>query len=200
MVLLDGGVLVVHVQAGCDPGGDDPGAEPARGVLLAPVVDASGEDQPDVVGAADVEVVADDLLEEDPPGDRGVEHLGQGELRLQDRDLVPVAGEVVRAGERVRQPAQPLAQQGVDLVGAESVADGLHSGRLVDGGEPVVQGGEGDALLRGLPLGPLVAVDAQLGVVRKVGAELDEERAEVVVEAVEVEVVDQSGRLHQPGI
>jgi len=29
---------------------------------------------------------------------------------------------------------------------------------------------------------------------------LDEERAEVVVEAVEVEVVDQSGRLHQPGI
>jgi len=104
------------------------------------------------------------------------------------------------AGERVRQPAQPLAQQGVDLVGAESVADGLHSGRLVDGGEPVVQGGEGDALLRGLPLGPLVAVDAQLGVVRKVGAELDEERAEVVVEAVEVEVVDQSGRLHQPGI
>src|SRR5436190_16704130 len=31
VVLLDGGVLVVHVQAGCHPGGDDPGAEPARG-------------------------------------------------------------------------------------------------------------------------------------------------------------------------
>jgi hypothetical protein len=32
-----------------------------------------------------------------------------------------------------------------------------------------------------------MAVDAQLGVVGKVGAELDEERAEVVVKAVEVE-------------
>jgi hypothetical protein len=59
VVLLDGGVLVVHVQARCYPGGGDPGAEPARGVLFAAVVDASGEHEADVVGAAQVEVVAD---------------------------------------------------------------------------------------------------------------------------------------------
>ena len=36
--------------------------------------DAPVEDQPDLIGAADVEVVVQDLLEEDPPGDRAVEH------------------------------------------------------------------------------------------------------------------------------
>jgi hypothetical protein len=45
-----------------------------------------------------------------------------------------------------------------------------------------------------------VAVDAQLGVVGEVRAELDEERAEVVVEAVEVEMIDQRRRFHQPRV
>ena len=40
------------------------------------------EDETDLIWAADVEVVADDLLEEDPTRDRCVEHLGQGELGL----------------------------------------------------------------------------------------------------------------------
>ena len=53
--------------------------------------DAAAEDQPDLVGSADVEIVADDVFEEDPAGHGCVEHLGQGELRLQDRDLVAVA-------------------------------------------------------------------------------------------------------------
>ena len=54
--------------------------------------------------------------------------------------------------------------------------------------------------LRGLAFGPLVAVDAQLGVVREVGAELQEERAEIGVDAIEVEVVDQPGGLHDPRV
>ena len=83
------------------------------------------EDQRDLVGSADVEVVADDLFEEDPPGHRLVQHLGQGELGLQDRDVVAVAGGPVGGAERVRQDRQPLAQQRVDLVGSELVADGL---------------------------------------------------------------------------
>ncbi len=49
------------------------------------VDDASAEDQTDLVGTADVEVVVQDPFEEDPPGDRAVEHLGQRELGLQDR-------------------------------------------------------------------------------------------------------------------
>ena len=51
-----------------------------------------------------------------------------------------------------------------------------------------------------LPLGPVVAVDAQLGVVREVGAELAEERAEVAVRAVEVEVVHHPGGLDDPRV
>ena len=66
------------------------------GVVCAAFADdAPVEDQADLVGAADVEVVVQHLLEEDPPGDRAVEHLGQGELRLQDRQLVAVAGGLV---------------------------------------------------------------------------------------------------------
>ena len=78
----------------------------------------------------------------------------------------------------MRQPGQPLAEQRVDLGGAQAVADRLQGGRVIDGGEGVVQRGEADPGLGGLPFGPLVAVDAQLGVEREVAAELEEERAE----------------------
>ena len=60
------------------------------------------EDETDLIGAADVEVVADDLLEEDPTRDRCVEHLGQGELGLQDRQVVAMAGGPIGRGERMR--------------------------------------------------------------------------------------------------
>src|SRR5919204_348842 len=86
------------------------------------------------------------------------------------------------------------------LLRGQAVADGLHCGRVGDGGEPVVQRGELDAGPARLTLGPLVAVDAQLGGEREVRAELDEQRAEVVVEAVEVEVVDQQAVAHQPRV
>ena len=104
MVLLDLGVLVEHVQAGGDPVGHHAGGEGAGGVVLAAAVDGPAEDQADPVRAAEVEVVADDLLEEDPPGDRLVQHLGQGELRLQDGDVIPVPGSPVSPGKRVWQP------------------------------------------------------------------------------------------------
>ena len=56
-------------------------------------------------------------LEEDPPGDRGVEHLGQGDLGLQDRDVVGKARGVVAVGERIGQDGQPLVQQRPDVLG-----------------------------------------------------------------------------------
>ena len=115
VVLLDAGRLVVDVQRRDDAVGEDPGAEPARGRRRLAADDAPVEDQRDPVGAADVEVLADDLLEEHPPGQGPVQHLGEGELGLQDRDVVAVAGPAVRGGERVRQPGQPLAHEPVDL-------------------------------------------------------------------------------------
>src|SRR6516165_11169864 len=44
------------------------------------------------------------------------------------------------------------------------------------------------------------AVDAQLGGEREVRAELDEERPEVFIDAVEVEEVDECRGPHQPGV
>jgi hypothetical protein len=46
----------------------------------------------------------------------------------------------------------------------------------------------------------VISVEAQTGVIREVRAELDEERAEVLVHTVEVEVVDHPGGLHDPRV
>jgi hypothetical protein len=78
---------------------------------------------------------------------------------LQDRQVVAVSGGPIVSAERVRQDRQPLAQQGVDLLGAEPVADLLQPAWVIDGGEGVVQRGESDPGLRGLPLRPVVAVE-----------------------------------------
>ncbi len=51
-----------------------------------------------------------------------------------------------------------------------------------------------------LALGVFVAVQAQLGVVRKVGAELEEERAEVAVHCIEIVVVDHGRGLDDPRV
>jgi len=171
-----------------------------RGRAPAAGADLPVEDQTDLVRAAEVEVLPDHLLEQHPPAGRPVEHLGQTELRLQDRDVIPVAGGPVCGGERVRQDPQPLAQQGVDLRRAQPAADRLQPGRVVAGGEPVVQRGEPHPGPARLPFGPLVPIEAQLGVVREVGAELQEERAEVGVHAVDVELVDHPGARHDPRV
>ena len=97
MVLLYFRMLVVDMQGRDHALGDDPGAEPARRGPRSLADNAPGEDEPDLVRAADVEVVADHLLEEDPSGYRLVENLGEGELGLQHRDLIPVAGSVSSA-------------------------------------------------------------------------------------------------------
>ena len=95
------------------------------------------------------------------------EHLGQGELCLQDGDVVAVAGAPVSGGERVRQDRQPLAQQRVDLPGPQPVAGPLQCGGVVNGGEAVIECLEPDTGPGGLPLRPVVPVDAQLGVAGK---------------------------------
>jgi hypothetical protein len=109
--------------------------------------------------------VPDHLLEEDPPRHGPVEHLGQGELGLQDRHVIPVPGGAVDVGERVRQDRQPPVQQRLDLFGSEPVTDLLQPGRVVDLRGRVVQRDEPDPGLGRLLLGPVAAAQAQLGVV-----------------------------------
>ena len=50
-------------------------------------------------GAADVDVVADDFFEEHPARHRPVKGLGEGELGLQDRDVVAVTGPTIGGRE-----------------------------------------------------------------------------------------------------
>jgi hypothetical protein len=100
----------------------------------------------------------------------------------------------------MRQARQPLAQQAVDLGVIQAVADLLQGGRLVAPAHPVVEGLEGDAAFGQLALGVFVAVETELGVVREVGAELEEERAEVAVHAVEVDVIDHRRGFHDPRV
>src|SRR5229473_4558085 len=76
VVLLDAVLLVVDVQRRHDAVGDDAGAELAGRAAG----DLAVEDQADLGGTADVEVLADDLLEEDTPQNRLIEHLGEREL------------------------------------------------------------------------------------------------------------------------
>lgn len=99
VVRLDLGALVVDMQRRVTPSvitrvRNRPGQVPRP---FGP--DAAVEDQPDPVGPAEVEVLADHLLEEHPARQRPVQHLRGRELRLQNGDVVAVAGLPVLWGE-----------------------------------------------------------------------------------------------------
>src|SRR5450755_2509758 len=148
--------------------------------------DLAVEYQADLGRASDIEVLADDLFEEDASGHRLVEHLGEGELGLQDRELVAIAGSAVAGWKRMRQAPQPLAQKPIDFFRRQAVAQPLRQLRIGAGLDAVVERLEGDPALGQLALEVLVAVDAELGVIGKIGAELQEERSEVLIDAVEI--------------
>ena len=76
------GFLAGQVEVGAGAAGDDLGAEGPGGAELAALADGPAEDDVHLVRAADVQVVADQLLEEDPPAHRPVQGHGRGELDL----------------------------------------------------------------------------------------------------------------------
>ena len=85
LILLN---LVIDVQRRGHAFGQHARAKTARRSLgHAPL-----EDQLHLIGPAQVQVLADDFLEEDAARLRPIEHLGQRKLRLQDRHVVAVAG------------------------------------------------------------------------------------------------------------
>src|SRR6201987_805008 len=105
VVLLDARVLVIDVQGWGDIPRDHPGAKAGSRMARYPAI----EDEFDLLRAAEIEVLADHLLEEEATVHRSVEDLGGGELRLQDRDIVAVTGLAVRSSEGLRQEPQPFA-------------------------------------------------------------------------------------------
>ena len=113
VVLLDSRALIVDVQRGNHAIGNDPSAEtPGSGFGHAPI-----EDQLDLLGTADIQVFANHILEENPAADRTVQHLSQGQLDLQDRDLVSVSGLSVSGRKGVGQSTEPFSKEDIDLVG-----------------------------------------------------------------------------------
>src|SRR5579859_7143577 len=99
----------------------------------------------------------------------------------------------------MRQARQPLAQEGINFIGAQAIADGLGFFEVSAGKQSVVQGFKSDAPLGQLALEILMTIDAELGGIGEIGAELDEEGAEVLVAAIEIEDVDDGGGVHDPG-
>ena len=144
-----------------DPLGDHPGAEAAGGGTRSCASDLPVEDQADPIRAAGVEIVADDVLEEHPPAHGRIEHLGQGELGLQDRDLIAVPCVTVGVGQRPGQQCEPLVQQRLDLLRPQLVTQGLQPGRVLDSSETVVQRGESDPLFLRPALRPLMPINTR---------------------------------------
>src|SRR3954452_4193992 len=170
------------MQRWCDALGDDARAKQARGLAADPAI----EDQLHLLGPPDIEVFTDHLLKEHTTVYWQVEHLREGELGLQDRDIVAIAGLPIRSGVRVRQETQPLAQKTIDLFCRQPVADFLQPLGIDTTQDTVVEGLELDALPYKLALGIFVAVKTKLGVERKVAAELEKERTKIAIECIDV--------------
>jgi hypothetical protein len=180
--LLDPAALVAQVELDVGALGEHPRAKDPRGGLA----DLTGEHHRDLLGAAHPDVVGHQGLKECPGPAGSVEHDGAGHLDLAHRQLPPIPGGPIGAGEGGWQHRDPAVEEPLQVGGAESVADLLQPGGVLAGGEPVGQGGEGDTLAVGLALGPLVAVQPDLARVGEVAAQLDEAGPELGVEHVEV--------------
>ena len=55
-------------------------------------------------------MLANDLFEETAPGERTIEDLGESELRLQDRELIPIPRRAVRGGKGMGQSSEPFVR------------------------------------------------------------------------------------------
>lgn len=95
----------------------------------------------------EVEVVADERLEEPACPAGRVEDDGAPDLDLPHRALPPVPGIPVGGTERHREAVQPPLDEDFDGARLEAVADLLEPCGIVAGGEAVGQLGEADAAL-----------------------------------------------------
>ena len=98
-VLLDLGGFVADMQRGDDPLSNDAGIEHTRRAFGNPPL----EDQADLGRATQIDVLANDLLEQVASAQGSVEDLRAGEFRLQDGQLGVEAGGVILRGEGIGQ-------------------------------------------------------------------------------------------------
>src|SRR5215213_8090269 len=98
-------MLVINMQRGRHAFRDHPRAKASGSAFSHSTI----EDQLHFAGIAEVEILMDHFLEEGAPSQRSVQYLSQGELSLQDRDIVKPPGLTICGSEWMRQQAQPFA-------------------------------------------------------------------------------------------
>ena len=196
MGLVSAAVLVIDVPGRRDALRND--ARPATAAGDGTALEFAAKDQLNLFGPAQSQMLANDFLEEAATAGAPVPHLGEGELGLQHRESIAIARAPVGGTEGMGQSGQPLAEEPLDLAGGEALTDLLCPLDIGTGAQAVVQGRKGDPCLGQLPLEILVPVEAELGGIGKGGGELEEERAEVPVQAVAVLDIDHGRGIDDP--
>src|SRR5438128_6464171 len=90
-ILLHVRVLVLNMQTGLYSVGDHPRAI-AECRRRSRASDPERKQEPDAIGATEVEILADERLEEVPSLHGAGEHVRQTHLKLRDREAMVVAG------------------------------------------------------------------------------------------------------------
>jgi len=145
MVLLEVGVFVIDVQGGHDARGNN--ARPTSAVVGSLSSHGAGKDQLHLIGTAQINVLADDLLEETAPVQTLFPDLGQGELRLKFGQNVTVTGPAILGTVGRREAGEPFAEESLNLGRAQALANPLGCGEVGATQQAIVQGLEGDAAL-----------------------------------------------------
>src|SRR5712691_3534562 len=185
-VLLDVGVLECDVETGVHAVGVYPGAVAEVGFRCA-TAESDGKQQADTTGPSQVDVFADDFLEEVSTLGGPIEDLGQADFHLPEREPMLVTGQTIFGTERPRQALRPAVEEALNVLRTELAADLFQPLRLPAGQETVVQCLESEMLSPQLLLHPFVSVQAELDRVRQVGPDLEE--GGPPLEVLDVEVV-----------
>src|SRR6266545_7883798 len=114
-------MLVVHRQLRQHAVLNDAGTKRARRVAAH----LAAEQELDSIGATEVEILAQQLLEELAPVKGPIEDLGEAHLDLPDGEPVAVSGGAVVAREWMGQTSEPAAKEFLDVLGRELIAQSL---------------------------------------------------------------------------
>src|SRR5712691_790835 len=143
-VLLQMGMFVFDVETRLDAVRDD--ARPiAEGRGGGPARESTGKEQSDPIGPAEVEVVANDGLEEVAPLHGAVKDLRETNFELTQGDAVIVAGGAVFRSQRPRQAVGPPVKELLQILGPELITEGLQPGGIGAREKAVVETRERDS-------------------------------------------------------
>src|SRR6266508_438273 len=123
-ILLEARRLVDAAQLRVDAPGDHLGREPPRRAGREFAV----KQQNDGGRPADVQVVADEPLEEGTSRLRSIDYPGIRDLELPEGQFVHIAGASVVCSERRRQTQLPAPEEALDRTWSQPVADPLEGG------------------------------------------------------------------------